>query len=178
MPFAMQRPKDPVTGERGPVAVDLDGLVYTIGVVGVNEMIQHHVSSQLHESREAFTMAVRAMTEMGSTQRLSHRHNMTIALARTPAETTGQRFSVSDLLNKNYRDHAKKVIKETSRPHWNGSGRPAIFRYTIQTGHTLRRGQIFRSRRGWTSSTYSSPLSTAETSSISGSVSRGRIRGA
>ena len=112
MPFAMQRPKDPVTGERGPVAVDLDGLVYTIGVVGVNEMIQHHVGSQLHESREAFTMAVRAMTEMELyAKELSHRHNMTIALARTPAETTGQRFSVSDLLNKNYRDHAKKVIK-------------------------------------------------------------------
>ena len=112
MPFAMQRPKDPVTGERGPEAVDLDGLVYTIGVVGVNEMIQHHVGSQLHETREAFTMAVRTMTEMEIyAKELSQRHNMTIALARTPAETTGQRFSVSDLLNKNYRDHARGVIK-------------------------------------------------------------------
>ena len=41
MPFAMQRPKDPNTGERGAIAVDLEGLVYTIGVVGVNEMVQH-----------------------------------------------------------------------------------------------------------------------------------------
>src|SRR5512133_185997 len=31
MPFAMQRPKDPNTGERGALAVDLEGLVYTIG---------------------------------------------------------------------------------------------------------------------------------------------------
>ncbi|MDD1715967.1 MAG: anaerobic ribonucleoside-triphosphate reductase, partial [Methanolinea sp.] len=45
MPFAMQRPKDPKTGERGAIAVDLDGLVYTIGVVGVNEMVQHHTGS-------------------------------------------------------------------------------------------------------------------------------------
>ena len=64
MPFAMQRPKDPATGERGAIAVDLDGLVYTIGVVGVNEMVQHHTGHQLHESREAWALAIRAMTEM------------------------------------------------------------------------------------------------------------------
>jgi anaerobic ribonucleoside-triphosphate reductase len=112
MPFAMQRPKDPVTGERGSIAVDLDGLVYTIGVVGVNEMVQHHAGAQLHESKEAFKLAVRAMTEMELyAHELSSRHHMTIALARTPAETTGQRFAVSDLLNKNYRESAEKVIK-------------------------------------------------------------------
>ena len=42
MPFAMQRPKDPETGERGAIAVDLEGLVYTIGIVGVNEMVEAH----------------------------------------------------------------------------------------------------------------------------------------
>ncbi|HOT04539.1 MAG TPA: anaerobic ribonucleoside-triphosphate reductase [Methanolinea sp.] len=112
MPFAMQRPRDPVTGERGSVAVDLDGLVYTIGVVGVNEMVQHHTGSQLHESRDAFRLAILAMTHMEQYAReLSRRHNMTIALARTPAETTGQRFAVADLLNKEYREWAAKVIK-------------------------------------------------------------------
>ncbi len=112
MPFAMQRPRDPATGERGSVAVDLDGLVYTIGVVGVNEMVQHHVGSQLHESKDAFRLAILAMTHMEQYAReLSKRHNMTIALARTPAETTGQRFAVADLLNKEYRDGAAKVIK-------------------------------------------------------------------
>ncbi|OPX69007.1 MAG: anaerobic ribonucleoside triphosphate reductase [Methanoregulaceae archaeon PtaB.Bin009] len=112
MPFAMQRPRDPVTGERGSVAVDLDGLVYTIGVVGVNEMVQHHTGSQLHESRDAFRLAILAMTHMEQYAReLSRRHHMTIALARTPAETTGQRFAVADLLNKEYREWAAKVIK-------------------------------------------------------------------
>jgi ribonucleoside-triphosphate reductase len=112
MPFAMQRPKDPNTGERGALAVDLDGLVYTIGVVGVNEMVQHHTGSQLHESRDAFVLAVRAMTEMELYAReLSQHHHMTIAIARTPAETTGQRFAVADLLDKRFRDHAMKVIK-------------------------------------------------------------------
>jgi anaerobic ribonucleoside-triphosphate reductase len=112
MPFAMQRPKDPNTGERGALAVDLEGLVYTIGVVGVNEMIQHHTGKQLHESREAFKLAIRAMTEMELYGReLSRKNNMTIALARTPAETTGQRFAVADLLDRRYHDFAKVVIK-------------------------------------------------------------------
>jgi len=112
MPFAMQRPKDPISGERGAVAVDLDGLVYTIGVVGVNEMVQHHVGSQLHESRDAFRLAIRAMTEMELYAReLSAKHGMTIALARTPAETTGQRFAVADLLDKEFREHAVRVMK-------------------------------------------------------------------
>ena len=112
MPFAMQRPKDPNVGERGAVAVDLEGLVYTIGVVGVNEMVQHHLGKQLHESKEAFKLAVRAMTEMELyARKLSQDNNMTIALARTPAETTGQRFAVADLLDKRYHDFALKVIK-------------------------------------------------------------------
>jgi len=112
MPFAMQRPKDPNTGERGALAVDLEGLVYTIGVVGVNEMVQHHTGKQLHESKEAFRLAIRAMTEMELYGReLSRRNNMTIALARTPAETTGQRFAVADLLDRRYHEFAKAVIK-------------------------------------------------------------------
>ena len=112
MPFAMQRPKDPNTGERGALAVDLEGLVYTVGVVGVNEMVQHHTGKQLHESKEAFKLAIRAMTEMELYAReLSKKNNMTLALARTPAETTGQRFAVADLLDKRYHDFAAKVIK-------------------------------------------------------------------
>jgi len=112
MPFAMQRPKDPNTGERGALAVDLEGLVYTIGVVGVNEMVQHHTGNQLHESKEAFRLAIRAMTEMELYGReLSKKTSMTIALARTPAETTGQRFAVADLLDRRYHNFAVKVIK-------------------------------------------------------------------
>jgi anaerobic ribonucleoside-triphosphate reductase len=112
MPFAMQRPVDSNTGERGTVAVDLEGLVYTIGIVGINEMVQHHCGSQLHESDEAFHLAIRATTEMELyAKQLSLRHGMTIALARTPAETTGMRFAVADLINKHYRDYVLAVAK-------------------------------------------------------------------
>ena len=112
MPFATQQPRDPITGEKGSVAVGLEGLVYTIGVVGVNEMVQFHTGKQMHESREAWKLAVRAMTEMEIyAKKLSLQHGMTIALARTPAETTAQRFAVSDLIHEEFRDCAEKVVK-------------------------------------------------------------------
>jgi len=112
IPFAMQRPKDPFTGDRGTIAVDLEGLVYVIGIVGVNEMVQHHTGKQLHESKEAFRLAIRAMTEMELyCLELSKRNNMTIVLARAPAETAGQRFAVADLLDRRYYDYAVNVVK-------------------------------------------------------------------
>lgn len=112
MPFATQQPRDPATGERGSVAVGLEGLVYTIGVVGVNEMVQFHTGEQMHESKEAWKLAVRAMTEMEIyAKKLSAQHGMTIALARTPAETTAQRFAVSDLIHEEFRECAERVVK-------------------------------------------------------------------
>ncbi len=112
MPFATQRPRDPTDGMKGSTAVDLEGLVYTIGVVGVNEMVQFHTGKQMHESKDAWKLAVRAMTEMEIYSKdLSKRHGMTIALARTPAETTAQRFAVSDLIHEEFRDCAERVVK-------------------------------------------------------------------
>jgi ribonucleoside-triphosphate reductase len=112
MPFATQMPKDPVTGEKGCVAVDIDSLVCTIGVIGINEMVQYHTGSQLHESKDAFKFAIRVMTEMEMyAHELSQKHGLEIALARTPAETTGQRFSVSDMLHDEYRDCVLEVVK-------------------------------------------------------------------
>ncbi len=112
MPFATQQPRDPRSGEKGCVAVGLEGLVYTIGVVGVNEMVAFHTGKQMHEAKEAWKLAVRAMTEMEIyAKKLSLQHGMTIALARTPAETTAQRFAVSDLIHEEYRDCAEKVVK-------------------------------------------------------------------
>jgi ribonucleoside-triphosphate reductase len=112
MPFATQQPRDPSTGKKGSVAVDLESLVYTIGVVGVNEMVQFHTRKQMHESKEAWRLAVRAMTEMEIyAKKLSALHGMTIALARTPAETTAQRFAVSDLIHEEFRECAEGVVK-------------------------------------------------------------------
>lgn len=112
IPFALQRPRDPITGELGAVAVDLPGLVYTVGIVGINEMVQHLTGSQLHESKDAVKAAVYVLVELNKYARdLTERHGFTIAMARTPAETTGQRFAVADLLSDRYRVAARMVVK-------------------------------------------------------------------
>lgn len=112
IPFASQRPKDPNTGEKGAIAVDFESLVYTIGVIGINEMVQYHTGSQMHESSVAYKLAIRAMFEMKMhAQKLSKETGMEIALARTPAETTAQRFAVSDLLHKEYSKKAEASVK-------------------------------------------------------------------
>ena len=112
IPFALQRPRDPITGELGAVAVDLPGLVYTVGIVGINEMVQHLTGSQLYESKDAVKTAVYVLVELNKYAReLTERHGFTIAMARTPAETTGQRFAVADLLSDRYRADARTVVK-------------------------------------------------------------------
>jgi anaerobic ribonucleoside-triphosphate reductase len=112
IPFASQRPKDPNTGETGAMAVDFEALVYTIGVIGINEMVQYHTGYQIHESKDAYKLAIRAVIEMRQhAKKLGAEHGMELAVARTPAETTAQRFAVSDLLHHEYADKAKLTIK-------------------------------------------------------------------
>lgn len=112
IPFAQQKPVDPNTKQVGTQEVDFESLVCTIGVVGINEMVQYHTGSQIHESDKAYKLAIRIMFEMKLyAAELSKKHNMTIALARTPAETTAQRFAVSDLLHEEYREKAMQCVK-------------------------------------------------------------------
>lgn len=112
MPFATQRPRDPHTGEKGTIAVNLDELVYIIGVVGINEMVQYHYGKQIHEDKGALRLAIRAMTEMELyAKELSEREGMRISFSRTPAETVAQRFAVADILQKEFRDKALSVVK-------------------------------------------------------------------
>ena len=109
LPFVTQQPKDPVTGEKGTMAVDLDSWVYTIGVVGMNETVQVLTGYQLHEHDDAILMAERIMTSL-KTYILTE-YGSKIALARTPAETVVQRFAVLDLMNPKYTNIARRYVK-------------------------------------------------------------------
>ncbi len=112
MPFVTQRPKDPITGEKGDIAAYISDLVYIIGVVGINEMVQHHLGMQLHEFPDAKKLAIRTMTEMELyAKELSQEHNMNIVLARTPAESCAQKFAVADILHDEFASFAANVVK-------------------------------------------------------------------
>lgn len=113
IPFAQQRPVDPINNQiRGPPAVDFDGLVYTIGIVGLNEMILAHTGHQMHEDKSSWAFALTIMLKLKTyVEELSKEKGYTIALARTPAETTGQRFAVKDLQDDTYCEYAKQFVQ-------------------------------------------------------------------
>lgn len=104
IPFASQSPRG------APPAVDIEGLALTIGFVGVNEMVQHHVGYELHEHKEAQKFALRVLIEMSKVcKEFSEQTGKNFALARTPAESAAQRLAVADLIH--YPRHAKGVLK-------------------------------------------------------------------
>ncbi len=112
IPFATQRPLDPRTREKGTTAVDFDALTFTIGLVGGNEMAQYHSGYQLHENPEAIKVLIRLILEMQKYKKeLESRSGYKIALARTPAESTAQRFAIADLITDRYRGNAEKLVK-------------------------------------------------------------------
>jgi anaerobic ribonucleoside-triphosphate reductase len=112
IPFATQRPLDPRTHEKGTQAVDFDQLTFTIGFVGGNEMAQYHTGYQLHENPEAVKILIKLILEMQKYKKtLEEKSGYKIALARTPAESTAQRFAIADLLTDRYRDYAEKLVR-------------------------------------------------------------------
>jgi ribonucleoside-triphosphate reductase len=112
VPFATQTPRDPRTGQKGPPAVDFGELVNVIGVVGVNEMVQHFTGSQLHENDDAVRLAVRLLLDMEKYRKgLEMRSGWKVMLARTPAESTAQTFAVADLVHHQYKKMANNYVK-------------------------------------------------------------------
>ena len=112
VPFATQRPLDPRTGEKGTQAVDFNELTFTIGLVGGNEMAQWHTGNQLHEDPEAVRILVKLILEMQKHKGvLEEKTGLRLALARTPAESTAQRFAIADLLTDGFRNQARKLAK-------------------------------------------------------------------
>jgi ribonucleoside-triphosphate reductase (formate) len=104
--FARQTP------EHSPPFADIDGLSYVVGIVGLNECVQHLTGEQLHESPEVWKLGIRLMTELEIyVQEKAKESGLILALARTPAETTAQRFAVADLLDTRYNEFATKLVK-------------------------------------------------------------------
>ena len=96
-------------GKRGPLSVlcmEHDGepylrferAKYLVGILGMNEMVQTITGRQLHESEEAFQLALAVTQYMNlKCQALSERYGLDIVLEQTPAESTAYRFAKLDL---------------------------------------------------------------------------------
>ena len=120
--FALQTPLDAKTGERGPVYTNLDTQVFEIGIVGLADAVEYHTGKKTIDSEEAREFARELISYMGMVSKgLSYRLGIKTVVARTPAETTQQRFAVLDMLQ-GYPDTVIHGDKEAARARINESG--------------------------------------------------------
>jgi ribonucleoside-triphosphate reductase len=107
--------------EQGPLAVlamNNDGFpflrmnraYYIIGIIGLNELAQIQLGSQLHQSGEALEFGLRVVEYLqDEVERLGKELGMKIMLEQSPAETTAYRFARLDL--KYYSPAAGRYVK-------------------------------------------------------------------
>jgi len=104
IPFATQTPNG------APPAVDLERLACTIGTLGMNELVQHYIGEQLHESSDALRFALKIVLEMGKiAEEFEEETGVSFAVSRTPAESAAQRLAVADLIH--FPETASKYVK-------------------------------------------------------------------
>ena len=88
----------------------LDGCVYIIGMIGVNDAIQFLYGKQLHESDEAFDMGLKIISHMfHRCKEYSEQYKLTFKLEESPAESAARRLAKADLMY--YRPEALQVYK-------------------------------------------------------------------
>lgn len=113
IPFATQTPRDPNNHDVfAPAAIDLSRYVYTIGVIGIDDMVKAVTGQRMYESKESLAYGLKVIIEMKKySLYLSETHGISIALARTPAETTAQRFATFDLRDPRFSEYAQEVVQ-------------------------------------------------------------------
>jgi ribonucleoside-triphosphate reductase len=87
-----------------------DRLTYLAGLLGLNEMVQHHRGEQLHESNEALRFGLKVVAHMNLVcERLSKKYDINLVLEESPAESSGYRLAKLDM--KYFPGQAKSVVK-------------------------------------------------------------------
>ncbi|MEW5725444.1 MAG: anaerobic ribonucleoside-triphosphate reductase, partial [Thermodesulfobacteriota bacterium] len=114
-------------GEKGPLALlgmDRDGerylrmhrASYLIGMVGLNEMVQHHKGVELHQTDEAIQFGLKVIAYMKILcDKHARKHGMHFVLEQTPAESTAYRFAKLD--RENFPEQTEKVVKGRLETH-------------------------------------------------------------
>jgi ribonucleoside-triphosphate reductase len=108
LPFLQQTPK--INGTKAPPLFDILNMSPIFGFIGVNEMTQFHLGSQLHESKDAVRFGLRVLAEMESIRNEFYEETgLPFAVARTPAESCSSRLAILDLLH--HEKAAMRVVK-------------------------------------------------------------------
>jgi ribonucleoside-triphosphate reductase len=88
----------------------LERLTYLAGVLGLNELVQHHYGQQLHESEDALKFGLKVIAHMNLTcKRLSEQYGIQLVLEESPAESSGYRLAKLD--TKYFPEQTARVIK-------------------------------------------------------------------
>lgn len=108
-------------GSKGPLnllAMTLDGEPYyrlhrismLFGMLGLNELVQYHTGSQMHESDDSFRFGLKVIAFMNQkASELSKAQGAHFVLEQTPAESTAYRLAKLDLGH--FRSQSEKVVK-------------------------------------------------------------------
>ncbi len=108
-------------GEEGPVSLlcmehdgepylRIDRLTYLAGLLGLNEMVQYHKGSQLHETPQALRFGLKVVAHMNLVcERLSEKYGINMVLEESPAESSGYRLAKLDM--KYFPEQARGVVK-------------------------------------------------------------------
>jgi ribonucleoside-triphosphate reductase len=82
----------------GAPYLKMDRLTYLAGVIGLNELVQVHIGSQLHESEDALRFGLKVISYMNlKCKEISERYDMNIVLEESPAESAGYRLAKLDM---------------------------------------------------------------------------------
>jgi ribonucleoside-triphosphate reductase len=77
--------------------VDLDKATYIIGLIGLNECIQHMTGQELHENDQALRMGLLVVSHMHDrARRYSEEYGLKVSLEESPAESATRRLAKVD----------------------------------------------------------------------------------
>jgi anaerobic ribonucleoside-triphosphate reductase len=93
--------------------IELDKVTYIIGMLGMNDMIKFMTGKEMHESDEAYDMALRFTTHMYlKVKEYTENLHLKFTLEESPAESAARRLAKADLLY--YRPEALTCFKGDS----------------------------------------------------------------
>ncbi len=83
---------------------------YLIGLLGLNELVQHHTGKQMHEDEESLRFGLKILSYMYlKVKELSQKYNMRFVIEQTPAESAAHRMARLDL--EHFPNEALSVVK-------------------------------------------------------------------